>query len=172
MSVLDVFCVCLLGGPWVWMGVGHPCPPICDDIVTPRHTFLRLSLLITWPLLLHHCQCAIATAPLPLCHCQPRIDLRIPASAWSRRCYTPNVIPGLYLFVWLRLSCVDVDLASITFIDNSHRFNKYSLAPLPLLYSLHGWCNRGITGGPLYSMTPSNCVSGGNSILMSYWLLL
>ena len=24
-------------GHWVWMGVGCPCPPVRNDIVTPRH---------------------------------------------------------------------------------------------------------------------------------------
>ena len=26
-------------GHWVWMGVGCPCPPVRNDIVTPRHLF-------------------------------------------------------------------------------------------------------------------------------------
>ena len=26
-------------GCWVWMGVGRPCPPVRNDIVTPRHFF-------------------------------------------------------------------------------------------------------------------------------------
>ena len=29
-----------LGGAWVWMGVGCPCPPVCNDIVTPHHWFI------------------------------------------------------------------------------------------------------------------------------------
>ena len=28
----------------VWMGVGCPCPPVCNDIVTPRHLFFIPSL--------------------------------------------------------------------------------------------------------------------------------
>ena len=28
-------------GHWVWMGVSCPCPPVRNDIVTPRHLFLR-----------------------------------------------------------------------------------------------------------------------------------
>ena len=27
------------GGCWVWMGVGCPCPPVRNDIGTPRHLF-------------------------------------------------------------------------------------------------------------------------------------
>ena len=38
-------CMCGCGkGGWVghgvWLGVGRHCPPICNDIVTPRHLFL------------------------------------------------------------------------------------------------------------------------------------
>ena len=29
------------GGRGVWMGVGRPCPPIHNSIVTPRHLFLN-----------------------------------------------------------------------------------------------------------------------------------
>ena len=37
-SVLDIFLVCVLvGGHGVWMGVGCPCPPVRNDVVTPRH---------------------------------------------------------------------------------------------------------------------------------------
>ena len=39
-SGLDAFSgmrVCVRRG--VWMGVGCPCPPVCNDIVTPRHLF-------------------------------------------------------------------------------------------------------------------------------------
>ena len=25
----------------MWMGVGCPCPPVCNDNVTPRHLFIR-----------------------------------------------------------------------------------------------------------------------------------
>ena len=32
------------GGHGVWIGVGCPCPPIRNDIVTPRHLFL-LSIM-------------------------------------------------------------------------------------------------------------------------------
>ena len=33
--------VCVWGqGIEVWMGVGRPCPPVCNNIVTPRHPFL------------------------------------------------------------------------------------------------------------------------------------
>ena len=27
------------GGLGMWMEVGRPCPPVCNDIVTPRHLF-------------------------------------------------------------------------------------------------------------------------------------
>ena len=30
-------------GRWVWMGVGCPCPPVRNDIVTPRHLLFLLS---------------------------------------------------------------------------------------------------------------------------------
>ena len=29
----------------VWMGVGCPCPPVRNDIVTPRHLFLIIKNL-------------------------------------------------------------------------------------------------------------------------------
>ena len=29
---------------WVWMGVGCPCPPVRNDIVTPRHLFYYFGL--------------------------------------------------------------------------------------------------------------------------------
>ena len=29
-------------GVGVWMRVGYPCPPVCNNIVTPRHLFLLL----------------------------------------------------------------------------------------------------------------------------------
>ena len=50
MSVLKLFVYVsvlerVLSGVWVWMGVGHPCQPVRNDIVTPRHLFLRLSYL-------------------------------------------------------------------------------------------------------------------------------
>jgi len=35
-------CLCWKGrwmGRWVWMGVGCRCPPVRNDIVTPRHLF-------------------------------------------------------------------------------------------------------------------------------------
>ena len=39
-------CLCWEGG-WmgrgVWMGVGRPCPPVHNDIVSPRHLFFFLS---------------------------------------------------------------------------------------------------------------------------------
>ena len=39
-SIFDTFCLCLIvGGVKVWMGVGCPCPPVRNDIVTPRHLF-------------------------------------------------------------------------------------------------------------------------------------
>ena len=36
-------------GHWVWMGVGCPCPPVRNDIVTPRHllTLARSKLGIS-----------------------------------------------------------------------------------------------------------------------------
>ena len=34
-------------GVGVWMGVGHPCPPVCNDIVTPRHFHVFLQGLST-----------------------------------------------------------------------------------------------------------------------------
>ena len=37
-SVLNSLCV-VVG---VWMGVGCPCPPARNDIVTPRHLFINL----------------------------------------------------------------------------------------------------------------------------------
>ena len=48
-SVLEAFRVCLSWkgswvGPWVWMGVGCPCPPVRNDIVTPRHLFTPFCL--------------------------------------------------------------------------------------------------------------------------------
>ena len=36
MSILDVF-LFMCGEHGVWMGVGCHCPPIRNDIVTPRH---------------------------------------------------------------------------------------------------------------------------------------
>ena len=36
-------CLCWKGGwveRWVWMGVGCPCPPVRNDIVTPRHLLI------------------------------------------------------------------------------------------------------------------------------------
>ena len=30
---------------WVWMGVGRPCPPLCNDIVTLRHLLFLESML-------------------------------------------------------------------------------------------------------------------------------
>ena len=36
-------CLCVRVGVGVWMGVGRPCPPVRNDIVTPRHLFLNLS---------------------------------------------------------------------------------------------------------------------------------
>ena len=43
-SVLDAFCVHVCEGSWVerwvWKGVGRPCPPVCNDIVIPRHLFI------------------------------------------------------------------------------------------------------------------------------------
>ena len=38
-SVLDTSCVCLSVVCWGWVGVGGPCPPVRNDIVTPRHLF-------------------------------------------------------------------------------------------------------------------------------------
>ena len=35
MSVLEAVLERGLGGGWVWMGVGRPCPPIYNNIVTP-----------------------------------------------------------------------------------------------------------------------------------------
>ena len=47
------------GGLVVWIGVGCPCPPVRNDIVTPRHLFgQRYFLLVIlfdrllWPLVL------------------------------------------------------------------------------------------------------------------------
>ena len=43
MSVLEAFCVCVCVvrggwvGRWVRMGVGYPCPPVRNNIVTPCH---------------------------------------------------------------------------------------------------------------------------------------
>ena len=37
------------GGRWVWMGVGCPCPPIRNDIVTPRQLFLVKSMALYSP---------------------------------------------------------------------------------------------------------------------------
>ena len=44
MSVLDTVYVCLEFG--VWMGVGCPCPPVRNDIVTPRHLLLIFTTII------------------------------------------------------------------------------------------------------------------------------
>ena len=33
-----------VGGIGVWMGVGCPCPPVLNDIVTPRHLFQSLLI--------------------------------------------------------------------------------------------------------------------------------
>ena len=36
----EYVCMCVWGGGrGVWMGVGCPCPPVRNDIVTPRHLF-------------------------------------------------------------------------------------------------------------------------------------
>ena len=39
---LNNFCVCLsvCGGCGMWMGLGCPCPPVRNDIVTPRYLFI------------------------------------------------------------------------------------------------------------------------------------
>ena len=43
-SVLDAFLgMRMWGDQMVWMGVGRPCPPVRNDIVTPRHYSLVLS---------------------------------------------------------------------------------------------------------------------------------
>ena len=34
------FCVCLCVKRGGWMKVGCPCPPVCNDIVTPRQLFI------------------------------------------------------------------------------------------------------------------------------------
>ena len=44
MSVLDIF-VCVGMGIGMWMGVGSPCPPISNNVVTLRHLFALLLLL-------------------------------------------------------------------------------------------------------------------------------
>ena len=31
----------LVGGHWVWIGVGCPCPPVRNDIVTPRQILFK-----------------------------------------------------------------------------------------------------------------------------------
>ena len=48
-SILEAFCVCLCWkggwvGHWVWMGVGCPCSPVLNDIVTPRHLLFKSFL--------------------------------------------------------------------------------------------------------------------------------
>ena len=30
----------------MWMGVGRPCPPVCDDIVTPLYLLFVISWLV------------------------------------------------------------------------------------------------------------------------------
>ena len=42
-------CLCWKGG-WVGMGVGSPCPPIRNDIVTPRHLFTLVGRLWHYPI--------------------------------------------------------------------------------------------------------------------------
>ena len=37
-AFLNTFCICL--GHWGANRVGRPCPPICNDIVTPQHLFI------------------------------------------------------------------------------------------------------------------------------------
>ena len=47
MLQLELFVYVLegVGGVvWVRLGVGCPCPPVPNDIVTPRHLFSRLAL--------------------------------------------------------------------------------------------------------------------------------
>ena len=34
-------CLCWKGG-WVWLGVCCPCPPVRNDILTPRHLVIRV----------------------------------------------------------------------------------------------------------------------------------
>ena len=36
----------MLGSVGVWMDVGCPCPPVRNDIVTPRHLFIFVSFLL------------------------------------------------------------------------------------------------------------------------------
>ena len=53
------FYVCVCGsvgrvGPWVWKGVGRPCPPVRNNVVTPRHLFLVAHLCNqSWCLSVH-----------------------------------------------------------------------------------------------------------------------
>ena len=50
----DLLCMCLCWkgrwvGRWVWIGVGCPCPPVRNDIVTPRHLLDASSHLYIMP---------------------------------------------------------------------------------------------------------------------------
>ena len=38
--------LCKCGGHGVWMGVGCPCPPIRNNVVTPRHLFRPTSAML------------------------------------------------------------------------------------------------------------------------------
>ena len=56
MSVLDSFCMFVFGvGFGVWMGVGCPCPPVRNYIVTPRHLFFNHRSVFIVSVILSRC---------------------------------------------------------------------------------------------------------------------
>ena len=114
----------------MWMGVGCPCPPVHNDIVTPRHLFYfiflasRLSRRLAVALALAACIIAVAGNPLlPLTH-QPQTSPRPPH--YYRRLYTatpplptPSSTPPLPTYPVRHL---DGDDSDIRYISESNNF--------------------------------------------------